>query len=145
AALASSLMMLPSNDRLEPVIVNIDENFVAVFGRAAPHITLVEGDEIKRLLRQAVPAEGKRFRIEKIAVDPLYPAALAANVPGRAQVAGPVLEFHFHPVAGFESNGALAHGSPHWRSNLASFSSISSLLRIFFSIRIASMLAIQRS
>jgi L-alanine-DL-glutamate epimerase-like enolase superfamily enzyme len=57
----------------------------------------------------------------------------------------PVLRAHAHAVAGLESAGDLAHGSPHFFSISATFRSISSCVSILFSIRMLSMLAIQRS
>ena len=44
---------------IEPVIVDIDEHLVSGALRLAKHFTMVEGDQIKRLLGHAVLAEGE--------------------------------------------------------------------------------------
>ena len=56
-----------------------------------------------------------------------------------------IFESYCDPVPSFKLTRLYIHGSPHLDSNSASLRSISSFVRIFFSIRIASMLAIQRS
>src|SRR5262249_45223103 len=70
--------------RLEPVLVNVDEKLVFRRFVFAPHLRLLEADQIERPLRQAVAAVGERLGIAELAVDALDPAALAAHVPRRA-------------------------------------------------------------
>ena len=72
-------------------------------------------------------------------------AALKVLHARRPDVAGPVLHAHAHAVARLEPARRRAHGAPHFFSNSATLRSISSRVRIFFSIRMDSMLAIQRS
>src|ERR687891_2174815 len=127
------------------MVINIDEDFVLRSIGLTPHVGLIENHQIESSFRQAVAAVGQRFGVEKVAIDSLDPTGLAANVPWRADMPRPVLESHRDAVARLESAGAFAHGSPHSFSNSARRRSISSLVRIFFSIRIVSMLAIQRS
>ena len=127
------------------MIVKIDQNFVFGACGFAEYFGVIEGDQIECFFRQTILTEGEQLGIEKFAVNSFNPAALAADIPGRAQMAGAVFEFDGHPITGFKPAGGGSHGSPHLDSNTASFLSISSLVRIFFSIRIASMLAIQRS
>src|SRR5512145_1495841 len=127
------------------MVVNVDQHFVVGTARSSEYVTKCKGDQVKRPLRQTVAAERQQLGIEKLAVYPLNPAGLAANVPRSANVTGPVLELHFYPVSRFELARRLTHDSPHLASNSASLRSISSLVRMFFSIRIVSILAIQRS
>ncbi len=61
------------------------------------------------------------------------------DVPGR------IVHSHTYAIARLELYDARAHGSPHLFSNSATFRSISSVVRIFFSARIVSTLTIQRS
>src|SRR5438034_9289498 len=88
---------------------------------------------------------GERFGVEKLAMNLFDPSGLAANIPRGTDVARTVLHTHAHSIARLELASAPAHGSPHFSSNSACFRSISSRIRMFFSTRIVSMLAIQRS
>ncbi len=127
------------------MLVDIDQELVRLGGSVAPDIALMERDQIERLFRQAVTTECQQLRIEKFAVNALDPAGLAADIPWCSEVARPVFQSYFHPVTRFKPAHGGIHGSPHLESNSANLRSISSRVRIFFSTRIASMLAIQRS
>ena len=127
------------------MFVDIDKNFILGAHGLSPDIGLVERHEVECSPWQTVTAEGERLGIEKIAVDPFNPAGLAADVPRCTNVTGAIFESYCDPVPGFKLALLYIHGSPHLDSNSASLRSISSFVRIFFSIKIASMLAIQRS
>src|SRR5574341_111810 len=127
------------------MVVNIDENFVFRTRCFPEYLALLEAHQIESFLRQTVATESERLGIQKIAVDPFNPTALSTNIPGCTNMTGTVFELYLDAVAGLESAAGIVHGSPHLASNSASLRSISSLVRIFFSMRMASMLAIQRS
>jgi len=126
------------------VFKDIHQNFVSWSLRCSPYIGLIKGDQIKCAFGQSVTAVTERLRIEKLAVCSFNPSGFAANIPRGANVAGSVIGAHPHAIARLEFP-TWTHGSPHLASNSASLRSISSLVRIFFSIKMVSMLAIHRS
>src|SRR5206468_11770402 len=122
------------------MLINIDQNLIRRSCSPAPYIGLIESHEIECSFGQAVTSISERFRVEKIAVDAFDPTSLAANVPGCAYMPRPIFQFHRDTVPGFELARLGVHGSPHSFSNSPRRRSISSLVRIFFSIRMVSML-----
>lgn len=126
------------------MLVDIDEQLVCP-GALSPDIAVMKGHEVERFFRQAVTSERQRLGVEKFAVHTFDPTGFAANIPGRSEVARPVFKSYFDPVSRLKFSADRIHGSPHRESNSASLRSISSVVRIFFSTSIASILAIQRS
>ena len=105
------------------MVVNVDQNFVASVRRFSEYVWVTKSDQVKRPFGQAVATKRERLRIEKITVNAFDPTGFAANIPGRAQVPRPVLEFDFDPITRFKLAGRLVHGRPHLESNSASLPS----------------------
>src|SRR5262249_61245202 len=101
---------------LEPMLKNLDIDGVsggpAIVG---PDLALPEAHAVERLARRARPVVGEFLGIAVGAAEPLDHAGAAADVPGRADVAGRVGEAHAHAIAGPEARrGRLrrAHDDP---------------------------------
>ena len=84
------------------MFVDIDKNFILGAHGLSPDIGLVERHEVECSPWQTVTAEGERLGVEKIAVDPLNPAGLAADVPRCTNVTGAIFESYRHPVPSFK-------------------------------------------
>src|SRR5262249_13794202 len=100
---------------LEPMLIDLDLDRVggcaAIIG---PELALAEAHAIKRLRRRSRPVVGELFRIGKSAADALDLAGLAADVPGRADVARRIGAAHGDARAGGKARRR-AHSAP-WRA-----------------------------
>src|SRR5687767_4259347 len=123
-----------STVRFEPVLVDVDKQLIVRFFVAIPEIALPETDQVERLAGQAVFGVGQLFGVAEGTVVVLDPAGLATHVERRADVAGRVREAHPDSIAGLEASGHLVHGSPQRSSSSATLRSISSRVRMPFSI-----------
>src|SRR5690242_18133854 len=87
--------MLPLSRWLEPMLIDLDLDRVA-WGTliVGPEFALAEAHAIKRLWRRPRPVVGELFGIGESTAEALDLAGLAADVPGRADMAGRIGAAH---------------------------------------------------
>src|SRR5262249_61227184 len=97
---------------LEPMLKNLDIDGVsggpAIVG---PDLALPEAHAVERLARRARPVVGEFLGIAVGGAEPLDHAGAAADVPGRADVAGLVGGAHRPPIAGPEARPCRLRGA----------------------------------